>query len=98
MQKRISVSSTIQELNETVTILEKHLPAIISQPPIWRHRIPLDAQLTYLKEIASARRSLWQAILKEHPETTGFAISVNSVAITYEEPEESGLTSRISVD
>ena len=44
----------------------------------------MPEKIEYLKQIAIARRNLWQVINDEYPETKGKNVVVNSVEISYQ--------------
>ncbi len=80
-EKRISTPA-IQEANDVVVILQNNLSKILNQN-LWKKKIGISEKIEYLKQIAYARKNLWQAVSAEYPETIGKNISVNSVEITF---------------
>jgi hypothetical protein len=79
--KKIS-TIRIQEANEIVSVLQVNLPKIMNQN-FWQQKVSMSEKIQYLKEIASARRNLFQVVNNEYPETAGKNVTINSVEISY---------------
>ena len=82
--RKIPSTLEVQEANELVVVLQKNLPKVIAQP-FQSKKIPMSEKIEYLKNIATAKRALWQAVEKQIPEIKGKNYTVSSVCITYEE-------------
>ncbi len=83
MKKKLRSTRMIQEANENVTILRENIGNILQQP-IWKKNIGMREKIEYIRELASAKMRLWQAIEKDYPELVGKAYSVDSINIEYE--------------
>lgn len=86
MKKTLKTTVLIKEANEFVSQLQHYAPKLFSQP-FYNHKISIEEKVEYIRQIASARSSLFRECAKTYPELYKQNYSVDTDEITYETSE-----------
>lgn len=89
---KLESTQDIKEANEIVIALRSALPQIMQQS-FWQQKVSVAEKISYLKELAVAKRILWQITETVYPQVKGKIYSVGSLYVECKEiPETSELT------
>lgn len=84
MKKILIPTQSVIEACERLIVLQEALPSILKQS-WWHHQVPVSEKMEFLRELAMAKRLLWQSAQQAFPELVGKAYSIGPMEISYED-------------